>query len=519
MMTVQHKKVTEQPQQWLNSVYYPATVNKLNIAFNGGKNYKLHKQYNNIINLLLSHPEATENHKTACKVFAFHCVLHAKNGNSFIIPRRKVMLDNKHEETQGRTPTAYQWLQVQDIAVQKGLGEVFVGGEDFNGSFLPSIFVMSPMLLDIIKTKNVDKAPSKPKQSPKESIIVWDSNDKKTRQQIKIAGSREIQNNLNVLNNFLLTNTFKTDKGQIIDPTMKRSFIKSFDNYGRFSHSYQSTPQHIRQHITINGEAVCEGDYSSNHARIAYELENVRKDEDFKPYYLSKEDCPLVGSSQGKRAIYKLAMMMLFNSGNPTQSLFNDMEQKYNTIEKKKNDIPEKLKVYTTVNRPTIKDCSIIVQGLKKVNSEIGEYFKGCQAGYLQNLDAKIAERIMLDLTAQGIPFLCFHDSFIVPQSKALQLQQAMHKAWADVLGSQDNCIVDFKYGHNPEQETEQQQAIEDLEQQHDFEYSEADQELESWGFVSADTFHEYGSCPTCNSALNQWSDCENVDCDNWLPF
>ncbi|WP_421714903.1 hypothetical protein [Alteromonas stellipolaris] len=48
----------------------------------------------------------------------------------------------------------------------------------------------------------------------------------------------------------------------------------------------------------------------------------------------------------------------------------------------------------------------------------------------LQNIDSKIANDVMDSLTQEAIPVIPVHDSFIVPESKAHQLRQAMHEQY-----------------------------------------------------------------------------------------
>ena len=49
----------------------------------------------------------------------------------------------------------------------------------------------------------------------------------------------------------------------------------------------------------------------------------------------------------------------------------------------------------------------------------------------LQYLDSRIAENLIETFTAQGIPILTVHDSYIVPENHAFELRQEMQKQWA----------------------------------------------------------------------------------------
>ena len=50
-------------------------------------------------------------------------------------------------------------------------------------------------------------------------------------------------------------------------------------------------------------------------------------------------------------------------------------------------------------------------------------------------LDAKIAEQVHRHFTAQGVPVLSVHDSFIIDYTRVMELKRVMQEAAAAVVG------------------------------------------------------------------------------------
>jgi hypothetical protein len=151
-------------------------------------------------------------------------------------------------------------------------------------------------------------------------------------------------------------------------------------------------------------------------------------------------------------------MMMLINTkGNPHGALLNDITYKYELVKKrlaKGEAIKKKIAVYKQLPEPlTLQQCATVCREIKKVNAGIADYIEQYDSDFFQNYDAQIAIEVMRLLRDQDVPSLCIHDSFIVPKSKAPQLRQAMFDAWEIVLGSNDSCVIDAKYGDALEEE------------------------------------------------------------------
>lgn len=458
-----HPKVRNQPRTFKETIYPTLKLTEINIDYNGGK--KFHRQYMDVVTHLQNLSGSPSDY--GARLFLYMLCLTSKRGNTGF----KVCLD-KTLFVDRKGETSYQsWVDTLEALTQSGYGTLYRGcstkddPEELLGELqrYVSVFKLTPKVFALIANKDSALAPKaalKPidKKATLELTIKHSKGGVKWEEPLTgVRGVRPYRKNLNNLNEFLRGFEFKDKKGVVFDPLHRRKFStyadqkknldrKIFDSYGRYINVAQSFTEGDRAQITIDGQPVVEIDYSSNHARIAYELEDIRLDEDFKPYSVNPKDCPLKGSAKAKRAVYKAAMMMLFNSGNPTQSLFNDMEVIFNAISNKPvKELPYRKRIFAEMERPNMADCSKVIRSIKKNNTMINDYFTGKQAPTLQNLDSKIAEQVMLILKEQGIPCLCIHDSFIVPKQHHKALYNAMFEAWERVLGSADCCVVDYK--------------------------------------------------------------------------
>ncbi|WP_217564253.1 hypothetical protein [Vibrio cholerae] len=463
-----HPKVRHQSKEFKETIYPVYALTEINIQYNGG--IKFHRQHNQEI-IHLQNLSGSDKHYGA-RLFLYMVNLAHKRGNKGF----KVSLDNHLFISKGKDDVSFQsWMDTLEAAVMYNYGKLYIGCStqdnpaeiELEGRRYCSVFQLYDAAFDLIKNKDASKCPntSIPSVSAKhllELTIKHENGFKKWETPYPtMKGSKPYTDALNLINRHNMKFVFRNKHGVIFDPQHRRKFSLYanerknekrgiYESYGRFINDVQNMTETDRGLITIGNGAevweVEEWDYSSNHARIAYELEGIRLDEDFKPYHIAEKDTPLIGSAAAKRSVYKSAIMMLFNSGNPTISLFNDLEDTFNKIESKGvSELNYRKRVLSELKRPTLEDCSKVVRLIKKANSAISDWFTGNKAAKLQNLDSRIAERIMLILVEKNVPFLCIHDSFVVPKQHGKILEQAMFDGWEHVLGSRDCCVVDCK--------------------------------------------------------------------------
>ena len=162
---------------------------------------------------------------------------------------------------------------------------------------------------------------------------------------------------------------------------------------------HQGLPSKYRKHILINNNPTIELDYSSLHIRMLYHLENVDYTRD--PYK----------GLQGNRDRFKAAQLVLINAESREEAIKGIRKallKKGFKTELKNEDINKLIDCFVALH-PKIKIymCSDI--GLE-----------------LQNIDSRIMDNILTNLTKMGIPALPVHDSVIVEKGYEEELKYQM---------------------------------------------------------------------------------------------
>ena len=217
-----------------------------------------------------------------------------------------------------------------------------------------------------------------------------------------------LKNELNEQRNIAL---FKADKLFI---KLNYIFLHRVFNNGKFSLGgrfygsvHQQLPKDYRKHIFINDNPTVELDYSALHIRMLYHLEGVdfRKD----PYEGIEE-----------REKFKTVQLILINAKDRKKAVCGIrkelMEMGYRTG-LKDEDIEGLIETFVSLH-PTISKFLHSGVGLK-----------------LQNIDSKIMDNILTNLTKMGIPALPVHDSVIVEKGYEEELKYQMVNCYKKVIG------------------------------------------------------------------------------------
>jgi hypothetical protein len=207
-------------------------------------------------------------------------------------------------------------------------------------------------------------------------------------------------------------------------------------------------------HIEIDGTVTVELDYSTLQPRILYAWSNHPIPDD--SYILP---------SWGKefRPIVKKAFSQLLNSDessrNPNQwhrfapNLDPDpLPDDWHTIGKNAREKRRRDFFAEKYGR----DYRDLIAELLEHHKPIGEFFFSGVWGKTQNLDSQIAERVMIHLLNEETPVtaLPIHDSFIVPFGAEYLLNEAMNKAFFELVGVEpkiDRAEVVFNEEENTE--------------------------------------------------------------------
>lgn len=173
----------------------------------------------------------------------------------------------------------------------------------------------------------------------------------------------------------------------------------SFEQGGRFYGGWwQSIPRDYRKYITINYKETIELDYSGHHFRILYAQEQLTPPDD--PYdipHFARED-------------QKTACLIMINAADKEESI-------------------------DAMHGQGIKNAERLIAAIEKRHSAISKYFFSEEGNKLMNKDSMLAERVMLRMLERGATVLPVHDSFIVRNSYADELEEIMTEEFETLFG------------------------------------------------------------------------------------
>ncbi|WP_155890811.1 hypothetical protein [Desulfuromonas sp. TF] len=204
-----------------------------------------------------------------------------------------------------------------------------------------------------------------------------------------------------------------------IDLSRKRSyrvFTENFESGGRwYGPWWQSCPEELRRRIIIEGEHVVEFDFSGLHIHLLYALKGLKLG-DKEPYIIPKHNDPAK-----LRRIYKLLMLTSVNCKSDQECLAAVEDQLTDEMLEDPDNYPEQI--------PNLEQ---MLKELKEHHDPISDFINKSTGLKLQALDSSIAEEVIKNMTAQKIPILCVHDSFICKDSDSEVVHIAMKQAFVD---------------------------------------------------------------------------------------
>jgi hypothetical protein len=185
---------------------------------------------------------------------------------------------------------------------------------------------------------------------------------------------------------------------------------------GRFYGAFWQTMRGRHRHtILIDGERTEEVDYDYLHARIIYAWAKKKLVGD--PYII--EGFP--------RNVAKRAFFIIVNATGYVAA--KGAVAKY--LEKKGMD--RKL-------------AARLIAAMKARHAPVEKYFHSGVGLELQNLDAKMAEYVLREMTVRkGVPCLPIHDSFIVPAGQVKNLVRTMKAAYEKFVGRANSNLCSVK--------------------------------------------------------------------------
>jgi len=183
-----------------------------------------------------------------------------------------------------------------------------------------------------------------------------------------------------------------------------------------YGHWVQSLPAWCRQYLTIDGEPTAELDYSSMQLALLYAIEGVPLPRDEDLYALP---CMTSGGPDASAIREDMKLVLTRSVGNPTRE---------KSIVSLKNALRDQ-------NRRTASADKLYDDFWKHHLDVCPHTLSAGEASWpkLQNLESRIALRVLSKLLEEGIAAIPIHDSFIVKERDAARTERAMRDAFAEL--------------------------------------------------------------------------------------
>lgn len=366
----------------------------------------------------------------------------------FTYSRDKNVYTNFNRTIKNRKPSSYKrTIELLSLLERAGYVELYKGFRDRDSNdSMAACCLFTDKFINMVDSRLVVKFA---KIIQEKSVEVRDAEGNPLTE---VEGISVIERKVDSINNWLKGYDFRFGAfpKQVF---LQRIYNHNLQTSGRFYFGESQTiKSYKRPSFRIEGSAVCELDYTSQHFNIMGELLGYKLPDTFRPYEIDMSDLIYMKGNYSRskeRNILKLACMMLINSGNPTASLKNVWQNNIDSITSliKEGDYTkaEENPFYGVSGK---KNCSKIIRRLKKHNSYAETFFKRKSGmwGELQNIDSEIMLQILLYMKKRNLPCLPYHDSAVARVEDKESLYVAMTLAWEKVLGSSLNCKITQKY-------------------------------------------------------------------------
>jgi hypothetical protein len=212
----------------------------------------------------------------------------------------------------------------------------------------------------------------------------------------------------------------------------------SWDQGGRFFGGWwQNVPREYRKYIRLDDKHVVECDYSGLHINMLYALKKLPMP-DGDVYHLDG-----YSNDPAFRTFVKQILLVMINSnrserGNKWESARRAIQE---GVLENRLELPPEIPTYRG------KDIYPVMDAFEEKHELIKQYFCTGIGIRLQNLDSKMAEKVMLHFVkGGGMPYaiLPLHDSFIIHHGWEESLKETMDKAFQEMFGC--SVRVDLKY-------------------------------------------------------------------------
>jgi hypothetical protein len=250
---------------------------------------------------------------------------------------------------------------------------------------------------------------------------------------------------VNRLNRLLRKTRVRINDEPMVAPQVRRIFNGDIEHGGRFYHDLQNLPKADRANLEINGEPVTEKDYSALHVYLLYMSEGIQYPLDRDPYTAACQD-------PSERDTMKAIALQVINDTSPEAAIAHLVARQHpDRIEAHERYRAELEDAHRNDTQPPQRpnclppgfaplDPSIDVEALVRrfiaTHDRVAHRFhEPGLALALQNMDARIAQSVILRCVDHGWPVLPVHDSFIAQSRHRDAIEGFMAEAYGEITG------------------------------------------------------------------------------------
>lgn len=337
-----------------------------------------------------------------------------------------------------------------------------------SGSKQNGIIMLEDTFIDLIESCiDIDRIGSRPKKT----VLVLTKKDvdqtSATHVNFKMTEEKRLMKSMvEKYNNYMIDQVVLDVNGDRLTTSLNRIFNRgdeTFSRGGRFyasGNSYQIMPECERAKITINGESVYELDFKSIHIAIWCAMNYITLPEGYDVYSVYKESHYVVDEDKVSyfvnnikedynplRNIQKQIWLIMINCGKEGHSRKQNRLEAIAAVKKaiaedESGEYPLHLRRFYGVSVP---DVGVVVDYIYESFPFLQDLLYSDMGIKLMKKDSDIMNLILNSCVDNNIPVLCVHDSVIVPQSKVGKVMEIMKTAYAEVCGTEDNCVITIK--------------------------------------------------------------------------
>ena len=231
-----------------------------------------------------------------------------------------------------------------------------------------------------------------------------------------------------------------------IDPGLYAVFNVDWQHGGRLytGHlGHQALEREERPSIRVDGHPTAELDFKALHVTLLYAMVGQVFAED--PYLEVRPNA----TKEFRNAILKPSLLALLNDTADEAAAIRHIE--WNLLNSWRTAAARVPARYPSERNTTREECERnrqlledhgvtvgdIVRRFKEAHSPIGQYFHSGIGLRLQNIDGKIARKVLVHFAAKGVVSLPVHDSFVIRLEHTDELREVMKAAYGDVTGNE----------------------------------------------------------------------------------